>query len=168
MVLAEELNFGEGIVTVERIFNDPITFYKLYKCNDDDMGCMVLYSYEGGGFVERSALTVSKSTNEILLFHFSYLVYSDGQYPHEYKHIDSGEFGTYNFGLYTFEKNLAQEFVIVRCKSKDYEMGSCEILPFRYSTTSFKKTQFINDKNSEVIKLMIDDQLIFTYDQSSN
>ena len=68
------------------------------------------------------------------------------------------------FSLYSYEENFVQEFVIIKCGMAISNTIPCDFLPFHFSSTSFKKVELVADENAREIKLLIDDELIYSYD----
>ncbi len=147
---------------------DIFTNYHFAKCNENGSECEEIYRYWEGPIFGASALMVDQDKHEIHFFHGSgytadSLIYTYGPDPREYKFEDIS-FGASTFILYSYEKNSIQEFLITKCNEEIQTGIPCEILPFRYSTETFEKEEFVNDESTGEIKLFVDDRLIFTYD----
>ncbi len=143
--------------------------YYLLKCNERDFECERIFHDGGGRFIGTAALLVDNDKHEIHYFTGSgygatNLIYTYGPDPHEYKYENYIWLGSTSFSLHSYEKDSNKAFVITKCNREVHTGVPCEILPFRYSTETFEKAEFVSDESEEEIKLLIDDRLIFTYD----
>ena len=164
IISSAQLDEHHYYLTVQIAFGNQSRYYSFFKCNEKDSECEMVYDLDWGSDSPPSALIVDSTTHEIHFFIGSGLIYTYGPFPREYKFIDSGMIEPYFLNLYSYVRNSYQEFVIVKCYWKNYPCVSPEILPFRYSTRTFQKAEFVSDESAKDVKLLIDGKVIFTYD----
>jgi hypothetical protein len=166
LIGSAKLDNNHYYVTVPTEFGDMWDDHLLYKCNEKDLECKIIFNeLLGGSLIYPASFFVDNHTHEIHFFLGRWLEYTDGPYPHEYEPIQVGVIDSSYFGLLTYEKNSQHEFVITKCDGEYLDDKlSCAVLPFRYSTKTFDKAELVTDENAKEIKLLIDDKLIFNYD----
>jgi hypothetical protein len=123
----------------------------------------------GGASRDLTAIVVDQSTGEIHFFRresgrFDSLMFTGGSYSHENKLEDVKHVDPINFYLYSYQDHQATGFLLTKCDETNLRGISCEILPFRYLTASFKTAQLTLDDRTQEIKVTIDGQLVFSYD----
>ena len=160
-----KLGTNHYYVIIQHAVGDHNFGHGLYKCNEKDLECKMIYQEVVSSAIYPTQLIVDQHTNETHFFLGRWLKYTDGTFPHEYKSIAIGVIDASQFGLISYEKNSLTEFVITRCDGKYLDDKLlCVILPCQYSIMTFNKAELVTDESTREIKLMIDDELIFSYD----
>lgn len=160
-----QLGTNHYYVIIQHAIGDHNFGHGLYKCNEKDFECKMIYQEVVSSAIYPTQLIVDQHAHEIHFFLGRWLEYTDGPYPHKYHPINTGKIDATYYYLDTHERNSAHEFVISKCDGEylDNQL-SCSILPFHYSTTKFDNAELVIDKQAKEAKLLIDDRLIFSYD----
>ena len=150
-------------------FGDHTINYYFYKCNERDLEWEIIFQTPLGVLGDTPILVGDDNKQEIHFFMKSPSGNSDlrftyGPQPREYKRRNSERIDETVFHLYSYEKNSGYDFMITKCKIEKSDTIPCKFLPFRFSSTSFEKAELVAKENTKEIKLMIDDELIFSYD----
>lgn len=153
-------------VTVPTEAGDSWVNHCLYKCNEKDLECeMIFDEARMGSIIYPTTLIVDNNTQEIHYFLDWELIYTDGLHPHEYELIDVGATDKFYFAVYTYEKDTTPQFVVSKCDgSFSDKKTACEILPFHYSINHYEKAELEASKGKNEIMLTIDDVEVFSYD----
>ncbi len=160
-----EMNNHHYYAVVQIQVGDMNVPHSLYKCNEKDMDCTVIFEEVAGGFNSYpTQLIVDQRADEIHFFMGRWLQYTDGPIPHGYEVAGLSIIDIFHYYLWKYKKNSIQEFVITRCDGETLDNVSCAILPFRYSIAAYNEAEIVADKSSKEIKLLIDGRPIFTYD----
>jgi hypothetical protein len=166
LIGSAKLDNNHYYVTVPTEFGDMWHDHLLYKCNEKDLECKIIFDdLFGGSLIYPASFFFDNHTHETYYFLGHWLEYTDGPYPHGDELIQVGIIDNSFFGLLTYEKNSQHEFVITKCDGESLDDKlSCAVLPFRYSKKTFDKAELVTDESAKEIKLLIDDKLIFSYD----
>ncbi len=170
LIGSAKLDNSHYYVTVPTEFGDMWVDHWLHKCNEKDMECKRIFSEVlGGSQIYPALFSIDNHAHEIHFFLGRWLEYTDGPFPHSYKSIAQNVINTSQFGLYTYDKNSAHEFVITKCDGVYMDENlACAVLPFHYSAKNFSKAELVTNENAKEIRLIIDDALIFSYDTASH
>jgi hypothetical protein len=144
----------------------------LYQCNSKDLECQQIRSYTGICWSpENSALEVNPNTNEINVFigdewsNNLNLDFTYGKQPRAY--LDKVPLNDYAYYLAYFHDYGARHtpftYMLYRCAK---ESTDCSRLSFRYDLDALADGYLELDEQSGEIKILIDDELIYTYSSS--
>jgi len=150
-------------LTTGAAISDPWTIYRLYECNQNDLNCKTIYEDVSGAGIDSTNLIVDEYTKEVHFFRGAILYYSHGVYSHIYQLEDLGGIGADKYTLYSYEIDETRFFLITRCDESETSIVSCEVLPFRYSTTVVGEGELSVDEGNREINLLVDGNLVYKH-----
>jgi len=146
--------------------------YTFYECDKNGYDCKSLSKKSSSNIEDSMKLVYYEKNDSIIAFQKrASHTWVSFIYRGRIQYIDWEQIEEFHNDVYMLNSSMQKDsrsYFVSKCIDENESIGSCEILPFGYTSNEKKDVKLFSDKISDELQVLANDEIIYSFDGQSH